>query len=297
MQPITKLLGVLFFSSASICHAMEATKQSPYDYRIKSAIYNPLDTVQIDAVIGLTTHIIVSPTEKYITHAFGDPDAWMLAHTDNHYFIKPKDALSDTNLTIVTDQHVYHLLLHFIGEGSGKAHHFIATPWAMRQATIELAYQYPEQEKAKALVLAGQEKEQQKVQQELKNSDFDYNRKNFDYIMSNDPKSKSIQPISVWDDYRFTYFKFTQNSELPTVFVISSDGKESAVNVSVTGKDHNIIIAHMVAPEWRIRYGKKRVIGIVNHGFNPALGSNQTGTTSPLVERYIKTDGDRHDNR
>lgn len=294
MQPIVKL-GLLFLASASACCAMEPTKQSPYDYRIKSAVYNPLDTVQIDAVIGLTTHIIVSPSEKYITHAFGDPDAWMLAHTDNHYFIKPKDALSDTNLTIVTDQHVYHLLLHFIGENTGK-HRFISTPWAMRQATIELAYKYPDQDNAKLKTANIQKQENIKIQTAL-NDDFKAGRKNFDYVMSNDPKSKTIQPVSVWDDYNFTYFKFTANSELPTVFVINSDGKESAVNVSITGKDHNIIIAQMVASEWRVRYGKHRVIGIINHGFNPELGSNHTGTTSPLVKRYEKTEEESHENR
>ena len=47
--------------------ALQAPKSSPYDFRIKTVVYNPVDVVRIDAVAGLFTHIVVSPDESYIT--------------------------------------------------------------------------------------------------------------------------------------------------------------------------------------------------------------------------------------
>ncbi|WP_370447096.1 TrbG/VirB9 family P-type conjugative transfer protein, partial [Escherichia coli] len=42
-----------------------------------------------------------APDETYITHAFGDSESWTFAHKMNHFFVKPKQAMSDTNLVIV----------------------------------------------------------------------------------------------------------------------------------------------------------------------------------------------------
>ena len=37
--------------------ALNEKTDSPYDYRIKTVIYNPMDVVQIDGVVGLQTLI------------------------------------------------------------------------------------------------------------------------------------------------------------------------------------------------------------------------------------------------
>ncbi len=66
--------------------------------------------------------------------------------------------MSDTNLVIVTDKRTYNIVLHFIGEETKKnadgtvSKSFIETPWAVRQAVLQLTYEYPfeQQEKAKS---------------------------------------------------------------------------------------------------------------------------------------------------
>lgn len=272
--------------------AVETPRSSPYDYRIKSVVYNPQDTVIVDAVVGLATHITVSPGERYVTHVFGDSDAWSFAHVENHFFIKPKEAHGDTNLTIVTDKRTYHILLRYIGDyqtrgANGRPEtRFIRTPWSMRQATLELTFTYPFEEAQKANAA----RQLARVQSALAAPEFAPGRRNFSYQMSDEPSARSIAPINVWDDYRFTYFKFPANAELPTIFVISADGKESTVNVRTIGRERNIIQAQMVAREWRIRYGKKMVIGLVNSGFDPNQGANTSGTAAPNVERVEKVE-------
>ncbi|CAZ15878.1 TrbG/VirB9 family P-type conjugative transfer protein (plasmid) [Xanthomonas albilineans] len=295
-----KILCV-FLSAAVLAgpaFAVETPRSSPYDYRIKTAVYNPQDTVIIDAVVGLATHIAVEPGERYVTHVFGDSEAWSFAHVENHFFIKPKEARGDTNLTIITDKRTYHILLRYIGDykansTNGKQEtRFIHTPWTMRQATLELTYTYPQEEALRAAAA----RQEAKVQSALAAPEFAPGRRNFSYQMSDDPKVQSIAPINVWDDYRFTYFKFPPNAELPTIFVIGADGKESTVNVRTIGRERNIIQAQMVGREWRIRYGKKMVIGLINSGFDPNQGANTTGTAAPNVNRVEKpTPGVSHE--
>jgi len=287
---LTALVAAVVFAS-SPAMAVSPKKNSPYDYRIKSVVYNPLDTVELNAVLGIQIHITVGKDERYVTHAFGDTKAWQFTHSGNNFFIRPTADLSDTNLTIVTDKHTYNILLHFIGHytkpgADGQTvRAFINNPWSMKQATIELNYQYPNEDAAKAKAEIARAKLRGAMAQTDPNASF-----NIDYQMSADPASSSIAPVNVWDDFRFTYFKFAANAELPEIFVISSDGKESTVNTHVEGADHNIIVAETTAKEWRVRYGQQKVIGIINAEFDPSRGATPSGTVVPGFRRVMKSE-------
>jgi type IV secretion system protein VirB9 len=290
---LTALAAAVVFAS-SPAMAVSPKKNSPYDYRIKSVVYNPLDTVELNAVLGIQIHITVGKDEKYVTHAFGDTKAWQFTHSGNNFFIRPTADLSDTNLTIVTDKHTYNILLHFIGHYTKQGadgqpvRAFINNPWSMKQATIELNYQYPNEDAAKARAEIAKVKLKGAMARTDPNASF-----NIDYQMSADPASASIAPVNVWDDFRFTYFKFAANAELPEIFVISSDGKESTVNTHVEGADHNIIVAETTAKEWRVRYGQQKVIGVVNGEFDPSRGATPSGTIVPGFRRVMKNEDEQ----
>ncbi|WP_139519829.1 TrbG/VirB9 family P-type conjugative transfer protein, partial [Escherichia coli] len=244
-----------------------------------------VNVVKIDAIAGVATHIVVAPDETYITHAFGDSESWTFAHKMNHFFVKPKQAMSDTNLVIVTDKRTYNIVLHFIGEETKKnadgtvSKSFIETPWAVRQAVLQLTYEYPfeQQEKAKSAA------DKKRITQKLKQTAF-AGAKNYQYVMSEQPEMRSIQPVHVWDNYRFTRFEFPANAELPQVYMISASGKETLPNSHVVGENRNIIEVETVAKEWRIRLGDK-VVGVRNNNFAPGAGAVATGTASPDVRR------------
>lgn len=281
---VTVLLALPFSA-----HALDKGRESPYDYRIRTVEYNPMDTVEVDAIVGLATHIQVAPDEQYVTHAFGQSGAWAFSHVENNFFIRPMAEESDTNLTIVTDKRTYHILLNYIGsytkkENGKDVEQFIHTPWTMRQATVAVRFDYPMEDMAKA----NKELQERRVQEALNRAD-PAEAVNLNYRMSNGNDSRSIQPLNVWDNYNFTYFKFPANATLPTLFVIGPDGEESVVNASVEGDHNNVMVARQTAREWRIRYGDK-VVGVVNDGFNPSLGGSITGTVSPNVERVLRDD-------
>jgi type IV secretion system protein VirB9 len=222
-----------------------------------------------------------------LTHTFGGEDLWELSNKDNNIFVRPINALSDTNLTLITNLRTYYLILHYIGgtptkdEAGKTTEKFIETPWSVRQATVGLIYKYPfeEMEAANKLV------EQRRVRDALEAQDTK-SPKNIDYKMSDDPGIADITPMNIWDNHRFTSFKFPENADLPVVTVIGPDRKEQVVNTHVEGPNRNIIVAEMTAREWRIRLGDK-VIGVVNGAYNPSLGANPNGTVAPEVKRVL----------
>lgn len=286
------VLGVLMASVALSASAMSEKTDSQYDHRIKSVAYNELDTVELDAVVGTGITIRVSPGEEYVTHSFGDKGSYELSHKLNYVFLRPIAVDADTNLTLITTTHEYHILLHFIGDETVKGadgkmtKEFIKTPWSVKQATVALNYTYPDEDAAKAKAKVAKEREKERLKEALQKGEKDTDH-NIDYTMSEQPGMDSIKPVNVWDDFRFTSFKFPANAILPQIFFIDADGKESTPNIHIEGPDHNIVVAENVAKEWRIRSGDK-VIGVVNQNFDPNKGSNASGTTAGGVQRVIK---------
>jgi type IV secretory pathway VirB9-like protein len=96
----------------------------------------------------------------------------------------------------------------------------------VRQAVLQLTYEYPfeQQEKAKSAA------DKKRITQKLKQTAF-AGAKNYQYVMSEQPEMRSIQPVHVWDNYRFTRFEFPANAELPQVYMISASGKERCLTL------------------------------------------------------------------
>ncbi|MGP4920732.1 MULTISPECIES: TrbG/VirB9 family P-type conjugative transfer protein [Pseudomonas] len=294
---ISLALSAALLSSSAF--AVSSLSKSPYDFRIKTAVYNPMDVVELDAVTGLSTHVVVAPDETYVTHVFGEEGGWTFTHKDNNFFFRPMAEMSDTNLTIVTNKRTYYFLLHYIGgkvvrdaagkpvlDANGKPkEEFIVTPWSMKQATVGLIYKYPFED----MKAANKKLADRRVQEAL-NRSGDNMPVNISYQMSDEDAMRGISPMNVWDNFRFTTFKFQPNAELPTIWMVGSDGKETVANVEVKGANHNLIEAVGVAKMWKIRLGDK-VVGVVNNGYNPGMGANSSGTSSPEVKRVLKNQG------
>lgn len=266
--------------------ALDNPGRSVADYRIKHTNYNPDDVVRLDAVIGIATHIIVQSGENYVTHAFGDPSGWEFAHKDNHYFIKPKAENSDTNLVIVTDKRSYNFVLHFVGSYATKdaagtvVKHAIGTPWSLKNATLQLAFNYPNDDARKAAEVRTAASVQDRFRGRA-------GPLNLNYTQSSTPMDKDIVPLNVWDDGRFTYFRFAQNVSLPNLYTVGADGEETLVNRHMSPDNNRVIVAEKVAAKFRLRLGNE-VVGVFNEAYSQADGGNMTGTASPSVRRVIK---------
>ena len=60
------VLSVLGGAATNVM-ALEVGRNSPYDYRIKSVVYNPVNVVKIDAIAGVATHMGSVPAEGEMT--------------------------------------------------------------------------------------------------------------------------------------------------------------------------------------------------------------------------------------
>lgn len=292
MKRFTTMLPLALLMAASSAQALNQKTDSAYDYRIKSVVYNPVDVTQINALPGVATNIVMAPDEQYVKHVFGSKKQWEITWKDNNVWVRPLKSLSDTNLTLISTKRTYYFVLRYLGgnpkqevDANGNevtVEPFIQTPWADKGATLAVIFKYPFED----MSAANQVLEKRRVRESLEQS-LVKGPKNLNYRMSDDPDARGIEPVNVWDNYRFTYFKFPENAELPTISAIGADGKELVVNATPVGVNANILQADRTAREWRIRLGN-RVVGVLNGGFNPSLGATPSGTVSPDVERVVK---------
>lgn len=257
-------LALLVAAIAAPALALDEPLSSEFDNRIRYTVYNPRDVVHLDAVIGIATHIVFEEGERYVTHAFGDAQAWSFAVEGNHVFIKPKADNAETNLTIVTDRRTYYFKLRY---------------WPTRRAhaVYGLSFTYPDTEARKARELA----EAAAVEEGFAAERQGYN---LNYTMSGDT---DIAPINAWDNNEATYMKFPGNRDIPAIYMVDADGNESIVNRNTIGEANEIVTLHKVNAKWILRLGD-RALAIWNEAYDPNGVRNTTGTASPAVKRVIK---------
>lgn len=258
---------VLGLVLASLCTgpalALDNPRASRYDHRIRSISYNTQDVVQLDTVIGVATHIMLEKGEHYVTHAFGDSEAYDFAVKENHVFIKPKAEQADTNLIIVTDRRTYNFRLTFQAD--------------RKDATYQVAFRYPDVEAAKA----AKRRRMATIEAGFRGK---HGRYNLDYTMSGD---RDIAPVNAWDNGVHTFFKFPGNRDIPAIYMVGEDGKESIVNRTTRGESSNVVMVHKVNARWVLRLGD-RALAVFNDSFDPVGIENTSGTSSPAVKRVVR---------
>ncbi len=257
--------------AASPALAAQTPTPSKFDGRIGYVTYNAADVVTLHTTAGVATHIALQEGENYVTHAFGDAEAWSFAVERNHVFIKPKADLADSNLILVTDQRTYTFKLVY---HASKA----------AEVVYSMSFHYPDvAAKAKAAV----------AERGAIEAGFSAPPANarVNYTMSGD---KAISPVNVWDDGKFTYFKFAPNRDVPAIYMVDADGQEAIVNRNSTGAASDVVVVQKVNAKWRLRLGHQ-VLGVFNEdllaGWDAPIATHPqsaTGTSSDLVQRVVK---------
>ncbi|MCG9703042.1 P-type conjugative transfer protein VirB9 [Vibrio natriegens] len=290
----TFLLTTCLLGLSASALALDVPDQSPRDSNIQTTDYRDNDVVTVTAYVGMSTHIVFSPDET-IQHVFtGFADGWETTPQENNLFIKAistkgtesyfdeegKEVKEDilitptprdwkTNLNVVTNKHNYSFALNL---GYGEA--------GRRQNTYRLTFSYPEDEaKRKALELEKQELRKQLTPE--------VNAKNWDYVMQVGNKSRGIAPIKAFDDGRFTYLTFAQNSEIPAIFIISETGQETLINSHIAAHDPDTIVVQRLSKQLVLRLDDA-VVGITNQAFDTISVDTHTGSTVKGVKRTIK---------
>ncbi|WP_158306413.1 TrbG/VirB9 family P-type conjugative transfer protein [Pusillimonas sp. T7-7] len=261
------LLAGLLASTAVHSWALDIPKASPKDKRIRITQYDRNDVIKISTMTGVATHIELSDDETFITHAFGDKEAYDFNQFEKHLLLKPTAPQANTNLIVITNKRRYAFLLEHVAEGSGKEVH-------------SLTLDYPELEQ---LRLSAQ-KRFEDIDQALANTGLAVNWTG--YTMSGD---ETLAPVSAWDDGAQTWLRFAPGQDLPAVYFVDADGQEVIANRHMY--DAHTIVMHRVAAKWHLRLGDQ-VLAIYNEHSNQTR-SLPTRTISPEIERVLRKEPDQ----
>lgn len=252
-----------------VAFAEQMPQPNAEDVRMATVHYDSNNVTEIFVKPGIFTQIVLEDGEQHEVHALGDEEAWHFAYYKNYLFVKPKQTLGTTNLSVVTNKRNYMFKVNYVADNNATD-------------MYQVRFIYPE--------AIDQAEQEAKNKQALENA-FDKGKTtktyNLDYTMRV-RGNRTIAPVNAYDDGNFTYFKFAGNVDLPAIYAVDvSDtkyGQEILVNYTVQGIGNDTLVMHKVHGMWRLRLGDT-VIDVYNNGLNGYGVLNQTGTISSEVER------------
>ncbi len=166
-------------------------------------------------------------------------------------FVKPTTTDSKTNMTVVTSAHTYYFSL--------TSHSLTPKATSSKTAptsTYAVHFIYPEALKQQILA----KMKRQKTKRQASISPFQNpTHYHWDYTFNGD---RTIMPIHVFDDGKFTYLQLRPNHPVPAVFSVTSpSGKESVVNTRTQGQ---YLVIETTAPQFTLREGHDHVASLFN---------------------------------
>jgi type IV secretion system protein VirB9 len=239
--------------------------------------------VTVEVKRGVPTHVLLDPAEQiqFIAPGVGsectrDDDSWCItaARGGAQLFVHPKSAARGSNIVaIATDRRAYSVRFVVLAENSPL------------EPVYRLTFLYPTRVAAAVpppvavspAVPTGPS-ESELLAMRLKQAPSLVNGA---YSMKAGKASADIEPLMVWDDGRFTYFKYPANREVPAVFQVDGTGQETVVNARMDG---DFLIADLVARRFYLRRGRA-VVGVWNDAFDLDGLPPENGVTVPGVER------------
>ncbi|CAD7741290.1 conjugal transfer protein TraO (plasmid) [Xanthomonas hydrangeae] len=284
LMPVTLALAS---ASASVPASVPGAKKLPdpkpavlsteRDARFRVMDYDPDRVYDVTVHVGYQVDLMFAPGEEPIEYGvvLGDPEAWSFAVAANHVFLKPKATDGNTNLTVVTNRGRTYAFMLFYAQRR-PTEKTVGTALNMR-----IQFRYPDDERAVALAAASKP-DPLMAAERLARTERSIRNINY-YACGQD----EVNPDTIFDDGRFTYLRYQENRELPSIFVVNDDGSENLVNSRVAPDDPETIIVQRIAKRFVFRHGK--TVGcVVNKGYDPQGPAGLTGTVDPGVVRIIK---------
>lgn len=243
------VLSIAFWTFSLTTFANENPSSLATDPRMKIVEYNPYDVVTIVGNHLITTDIDFANDENIVSVELGDSLAWTVSvpkNTHNILSIKPILPSSDSNLTVITDERIYHFRL-------------LTTPQDLphsRDVTYSIQFKYADNNNngisedfnsfAKLNNLNGS------MQPLTWNENYSFTG------------SKNIAPIKAADNGTFTVFKFANNVPIPAIFAVDSKRNESLLNIHTQG---NYVFVQGVYHQYTFRNGSD-VTSIYNDSYS-----------------------------
>lgn len=263
---LNKYLLALSFFSVFSTNAAIIPKPISTDGRILSVEYDKNEVFEIPVKIGVATLIQLEDGETISESAnsgagLGDKKAWQVDIRGNNLFIKPIQENPDSNLVMVTNKRTYAFHLK---ESKRKASYIVRFEYPDTQAQLE----------KQAF------KDSLAIQNKINGSSNPAKLKkiNTHYFMRGDTK---LAPSKMWDDGLFTYLQYANSKDLPAIYRILPDGKETLVNTHI---ESDTIVLQETAKDYMLRLGQS-VLQIQNSLHDTDGNFNTLGTSNENTVR------------
>lgn len=205
------------------------------DVRIRQVAYSANEVYEIVGTYGYQTVIEFSESEEIKLVAIGDSIAWQAVPMGSRLFLKPVEPDTATNLTVTTNKRFYYFNLVASKNKSKEALtytvRFVYADTGITTPTPTTPQKNEVETKMAPLSAKGP-------------TDF-----NFNYQISG---SEEISLVRAFDDGQFTYLQFSGNVDVPAVFAVDREGKESLVNSRAEGQ---YVVIERVASQFTLRNG------------------------------------------
>lgn len=248
MKKILTFTIIFFLAQSS--WAIRESRPTPIDSRIRVIVYNPNDVFKFTGYYGYQASIELARSEEVVSISMGDTTSWQIVPAGSRIFIKPIEQDATTNMTLITNKRTYYFELY--AEETSD----IRDPGMV----FNVKFLYPD------------EAEEDNIQTFANSSSSSEpnlshpEQLNFNYFLSG---SEEVAPIKIYDDGEFTYLQFREkNNEIPAIFAVDEDLRESMVNYRLSPNDSNLLIVEQVFPKLTLRSGKK-ITCIFNEAYKP----------------------------
>lgn len=293
MKNIFILLLSIFITSV---HAEIDPNKSTFDPRIRTLNYNADDVTKITAVDGYTTTIKFSDKEilQYVTTGF--EDGWQHKIQNNYLIIIPKPVVNErsdfylpkspewnTNLVVITNKREYSFQLD-LGENGNENSFFVKFNYPTEIAEEK------RQENLKKTKILQENQNNELVKRSLGKLTVPIN---WDYYKSVNDNSESIVPDFVYDDGVLTFIGFSNEKQIPSVFLVNPDKTEEMLTYNMRAdvlNNYRTLVVHQVAERLILRNGKQ-VVGIFNKSFGmykPAYKTTNNNNVIRVISRSTK---------
>ena len=278
----------------AIALALQATgsvSQEATDPRVRDVLYDSGSIITVSVGRGVATEIDLDPTESIVFAATGygsDCDgkeaqaSWCVAALPGEHviFVKPRSKASgENNLQVVTRSgHSYSFVFALTGASDTRE--------PLHRLAVHLARPEPPAPPAQPAALPARVAPRTAAQVVAERLNARPRVVNTGYSVAAGKGSDDIVPSLVFDDGRFTYFRFPGNREIPAVFQRGSDGVESLVNAEMEG---DLLRVDRVGRQFYLRLGNQAV-RIWNDAFDINGRAPESGSTVEGVQRVMRQD-------
>jgi P-type conjugative transfer protein VirB9 len=233
--------------------------------RVQHVKYAENKVLQIAAITNQPLYIQFKEGEPLEDVAGGTIAGWDVHKKGSRLYIRALETAARATLIVTSSQHSYVLDLRTVK----------ATPGNFAHMTSKIIFDYgapPAIAAPSAELAAAAAPKPAPAPAPPPASGF----RNANYSMQIVSETADIRPREVYDDGRFTWFKFPSNVEIPAIYRSQPDSREEVlVNSHMEG---DYVVMHATAALWNLRLAGS-MVGVFNENYNAVALAPENGTT------------------